>query len=150
MQQAVFTTVSLILSTFFVGWFRPRLWQVSGFSARALIFALFLVGLWHLFKRLRDYFRRYTYQPRSLHDSITGESVAPDKPFTRFAASSFLIGGYAVACGAGLLLGSQMYSSFLSMVPFLYDPQIRPELIFYPPIAVLIVDTMHTLASKMD
>jgi hypothetical protein len=150
MQQAVFTTVSLFLSTFFVGWFRPRLWQMIDNGGRVLMVALFIVGLLHLFKRLRDYFRRYTYQPRPLHDSITGDAEATDKPFTRFAASSFLIVGYAASLGAGLLLGSQMYNSILSDVPFLYDPQIRPELVFYPPIAVLIVDTMHTIAAKID
>lgn len=150
MQQAVFTTVSLFLSTFFVAWMRPRLWQLLGGTGRALILTLFAVGLWHLVSRLREYFRRYTYRPNSLHDSVTREREPAGKPFTLFAASSFLIVGYAASLGLGLLLGSQMYSTILSEVPFLYDPHIRPELLFYPPIAVLIVDTMHTVASKMD
>ena len=151
MQQAVFTTVSLFLSTFFVAWMRPRLWQIFGVPGRAMILLLFAVGLWHLVSRLREYFRRYTYQPdSSLHDSVTREREPAAKPFTRFAASSFLIGGYAASVTLGLLLGSQMYSTILSEVPFLYDPQIRPQLLFYPPIAVLIVDTMHTVAAKLD
>ncbi|HEX8160273.1 MAG TPA: J domain-containing protein [Pyrinomonadaceae bacterium] len=148
MQQAVFTTVSLFLSTFFVALFKPRLWQMFGLAGRALLFGLFLVGMWHLFKRLRDYFSRYTYQPQSLHDSITEEAGA-GKPFTRFAASSFLIVGYAAALGMGLLLGQQMNETILSAVPG-FDTHIRPEMLFYPPIAVLIVDTMHTVASKID
>jgi hypothetical protein len=151
MQQAVFTTVSLFLSTFFVGLMRPRLWQIFGVPGRVLMLLLFAVGVWHLATRLREYFRRYTYQPNSsLHDSVTREHEAAAKPFTRFAASSFLIGGYALSVGLGLLLGSHMFETILSAVPFLYDPQIRPQLLLYPPIAVLIVDTMHTIAAKLD
>jgi curved DNA-binding protein CbpA len=150
MQRAVFTTVSLFLSTFFVALFKPRFWQLFGGVGRALMLTLFLIGLWHLISRLREYFNRYTYQPSSLHDSVTHEVEKSDKPFTRFAASSFLVIGYMACLGAGLLLGEQMYSTILSEVPFLYDTQIRPELLFYPPIAVLVIDTLHMIAVKID
>ncbi len=150
MQRAVFTTVSLFLSTFFVAWLKPRFWQLSGGIGRALILSLFLIGLWHLIARLREHFSRYTYQPNSLHESVTHEVERSDKPFTRFAASSFLVIGYMACLGAGLLLGEQMYSTILSEVPFLYDTQIRPELLFYPPIAVLVIDTLHMIAAKID
>ena len=150
MQRAVFTTVSLFLSTFFVALFKPRFWQLFGGVGRALMLTLFLIGLWHLVSRLREYFSRYTYQPSSLHDSVTQDVNKSDKPFTRFAASSFLVIGYMACLGAGLLLGEQMYSTILSEVPFLYDTQIRPELLFYPPIAVLVIDTMHMIAAKID
>ena len=59
----------------------------------------------------------------------------------------------AVAIGviaAGLFVGSHMYNLILSAVPGLFAPQVRPELLFYPPIAVLIVDTLHTIAAKID
>ncbi|MGH9943238.1 MAG: J domain-containing protein [Pyrinomonadaceae bacterium] len=151
LQQAVFTTVTLFLSTFFVAAIKPRLWQQFDYFGRAVMLTLFLIGLWHLFSRLRLYFARYTYQPNSIHDSIIREEEpATAKPFTRFAASSFLVLGYGASIAAGLLLGQQLYQTILSEVPFLYDPQIRPQLLFYPPIAVLIVDTMHTVASKID
>jgi len=35
-------------------------------------------------------------------------------------------------------------------LPGLFGQGFRFDLIFYPPIAVLIVDTMHTVASKID
>jgi hypothetical protein len=149
MQQAVFTTVSLFLSTFFVAVFKPRLWQLSGLFGRALLIALFATGLWHLVSRLRAYFKRYTYQPSLIHDSGTPESETVAKPFTRFAASSFLVVGYIASLGMGLLIGQQM-NDFLIAIPVFKDPHLRPELIFYPPIAVLIVDTLHTVASKID
>jgi curved DNA-binding protein CbpA len=150
MQRAVFTTVSLFLSTFFVALLRPRLWEYFGLVGRALMVALFLVGLWHLFGRLREYFQRYTSPRKSIHDSIMQEADGPAKPFTSFAASSFLVVGYAASFGIGLLLGEQINNTILGSVPFLYDPQIRPELAFYPPIAVLVIDTMHTVAARID
>lgn len=150
LQQAVFTTVSLFLSTFFVAVLKPRLWQSFNNAGRAILITLFMIGVWHLVSRLRACFARYTYQPNSIHDSIIHEEERPDKPFTRFAASSFLIGGYLASLAAGLFVGSHMYNLILSEVPFFFDPQVRPELLFYPPIAVLIVDTMHTVAAKID
>ncbi|CAN5187448.1 hypothetical protein BH18ACI2_BH18ACI2_01670 [soil metagenome] len=150
MQQAVFTTVALFLSTFFVAAIKPRLWQQSGYFGRAVILTLFVIGLWHLISRLRLYFARYTYQPKSIHDSIIREEEPTGKPFTRFAASGFLIVGYGTSIAAGLLLGEQLSSTILGEVPFLYDTQLRPQLLFYPPIAVLIVDTLHTVAAKID
>jgi hypothetical protein len=38
----------------------------------------------------------------------------------------------------------------VSDLAFFFGPQLRPDLLFYPPIAVLIVDTMHSVASKID
>ena len=150
LQQAVFTIVSLFLSTFFVAVFKPRLWDEMNLPLRAVMVTLFLLGLWQLCARLRAGFERYTYQPKSIHDSIMREEEKPDKPFTRFAASSFLVAGYMVSLAAGLFVGSHMYDLILSAIPGLFAPQIRPELLFYPPIAVLIVDTLHTIAAKID
>jgi hypothetical protein len=140
----------LFLSTFFVASLKPRFWQLSNGVGRAVILTLFLIGLWHLVTRLREHFSRYTYQPDSLHDSVTQEVEKPDKPYTRFAASSFLVLGSMTCLGAGLLLGQQMYGTILREVPFLYDTHIRPELLFYPPIAVLVIDTLHMIAVKID
>ncbi|HEY0005539.1 MAG TPA: DnaJ domain-containing protein [Pyrinomonadaceae bacterium] len=153
LQRAVFTTVSLFLSTFLVVTFKPRFWQnFDGYLGRAVLLTLFALGVWHLASRLREYFRRYTYQPRMIHDSIMREEEKPDKPFTRFAASAFLIIGYVTSIVAGLLFGSVIYDlvSDMNYAIFFFDQQVRPDLLFYPPIAVLIVDTMHTVANKID
>ncbi|HEX8072535.1 MAG TPA: J domain-containing protein [Pyrinomonadaceae bacterium] len=150
LQQAVFTIVSLFLSTFFVAMFKPRLWDGMHVVSRAVLVSLFLLGLWQLFTRLRAGFEHYTYQPSTIHDSIMRDEERPDKPFTRFAASTFLVLGYMISLAAGLLVGSQMYTLILSEVPGFFAPQVRPELLLYPPIAVLIVDTLHTIAIKID
>ena len=162
-QRAVFTTVSLFLSTFFVAMIKPPLWQSFGLAGRAVLVALFMTGVWHLGSRLREYFRHYTYKPDELHYSITQEEDPSPKPFTRFSAYAFLIGGYVVSLGIGLFIGyhSQDFFSDLTLlfrhhVPAAGSGVFSPtaivisDLLFYPPIAVLVIDTMHAIASRID
>ena len=162
-QRAVFTTVSLFLSTFFVAMIKPPLWQSFGLAGRAVLVALFMTGVWHLGSRLREYFRHYTYKPDESHYSITQEENPSPKPFTRFSAYAFLIGGYVVSLGIGLFIGyhSQDFFSDLTLlfrhhVPAAGSGVFSPtaivisDLLFYPPIAVLVIDTMHAIASRID
>src|ERR1044072_6869286 len=94
--RAVFTTVSLFLSTFFVAMIKPPLWQNFGLFGRAILVTLFMTGVWHLIRRLREYFHYYTYRPDDIHCSITQDEKPAPKPFTRFSAYAFLFGGSAV------------------------------------------------------
>lgn len=150
--QAVFTTVTLFLSTFFVAMLKPRLWHSFDHVGRAVMVTLFVIGLWHLAVRLRACFEHYTYQPKPFQESIIRNvEEKPDKPFTRFTASAFLIIGYVASLAAGLFVGSHVhYILLFNDIPYIFGQHIRPDLLFYPPIAVLIVDTMHTVASKID
>ena len=161
-QRAVFTTVSLFLSTFFIAMIKPPLWQSFGLVGRAILVTLFVTGMWHLIRRLREYFQHYTYKPE-IHFSITQEEKPESKPFTRLSAYAFLVGGYGVSVGLGLLIGWQAQSFFsdLTML-FRHHASAQPvaglspivlivaDLIFYPPMAVLIIDTLHSLASRID
>lgn len=164
-QRAVFTTVSLFLSTFFVAMIKPHLWEFFDYAGRAIVITLFLIGMWHLATRLREYFEHYTYAPKPIQDSIMREVEKPEQPFTRSSAYTFLILGYAASIAMGLFIGwhTQDYFSDLNMlvryqvaaVPshvLMYSPFVLliPDLILYPPIAVLIVDSMHALASRID
>jgi curved DNA-binding protein CbpA len=160
--QAVFTTVTLFLSTFFVAMLRPHFWHLfDSWTGRAIVVALFLIGLWHLATRLREYLERYTYRPKQIQDSIMHEDEKPEKPFTRLTAYAFLFVGYIASLGAGLYIGAHA-EFFIGDLGFffrqhsrellLYPPAslIIPDLLLYPPIAVLIVDTMHAIAAKID
>lgn len=165
-QRAVFTTVSLFLSTFFVAMVKPPVWQTFGFTGRAILVTLFVLGLWHLTIRLREYLRHYTYRPKALLGSIMHEEEKPQQPFTRFSAYAFLITGYAASLGIGLFLGwhardffSDLSLFFLrhraevaqtSALPLSPTAMLISDLVFYPPIVVLIIDTVHTIASKID
>jgi curved DNA-binding protein CbpA len=149
-QQAVFTTVTLFLSTFFVAWFKPLLWDHFQLFGRSVLIALAAIGVWHLIGRLKAGFDHYTYQPKSIHDSIINVEEI-EKPFTRFTASTFLIVGYALSIAAGHFLRAQtQYMTIFSDLSTIFGLAFRYDLFLYPPIAVLIVDSMHTVASRID
>ena len=62
-----------------------------------------------------------------------------------------VISGSPFVAAGGLFVGSHMhYMEIFNAIPYLFGQNVRPDLFFYPPIAVLIVDTMHTVASKID
>jgi hypothetical protein len=162
-QRAVFTTVSLFLSTFFVAMIKPHLWETFDYAGRAIVLTLFVIGVWHLATRLREYFAHYTYRPKSIQDSIMRDEEKPEQPFTRFSAYTFLLVGYAVSIGVGLIIGwhAQGFMSGLTMLlprevthtnMLFYSSTMLliPDLVVYPPIAVLIVDSMQALTSRMD
>ena len=156
-QRAVFTTVSLFLSTFFLAMLRPQLWQVFSLFGRAIVLTLFVIGVWHLATRLREYFAHYTYTPKPIVDSVFREDEAPEQPFTRFSAYTFLLVGYLLSMGIGLYIGWHSQDFFMDLtllfrhrVAAVQTSMLAYDLILYPPIAVLIVDTVHGLASKFD
>jgi hypothetical protein len=163
-QRAVFTTVSLFLSTFFVAMIKPHLWETFDYLGRAIVLTLFVIGVWHLATRLREYFAHYTYRPKSIQDSIMRDEEKPGQPFTRFSAYTFLLVGYALSIGVGLIIGwhaQELFTGFPNLVRHLgatnsnviaYSSTMLliPDLVVYPPIAVLIVDSMQALTARMD
>src|SRR5882724_417113 len=162
-QRAVFTTVSLFLSTFLVAMIKPPLWQSFGVAGQAILAILFTLGVWHLISRLREYITHYTYRPDDINYSITSEEKEPDQPFTRFSAYAFLLGGYVVSLGIGLFIGWHAQDFFADLTLLFrhhatvsgvggFSPTalIVSDLLFYPPIAVLIIDTLHAVASRID
>lgn len=164
-QRAVFTTVSLFLSTFFLAMMRPQLWTVFSTWGKVIVLSLFVMGVWHLANRLREYLAHYTYKPRLFTDSIMRGESLPEQPFTRFSAYTFLLVGYALSVGIGLYIGWHTQDFFnditllfrhrvgvvqSSMLAYTWAALLIPDLIVYPPIAVLIVDTVHGIASRID
>jgi hypothetical protein len=164
-QRAVFTTVSLFLSTFFLAMMRPQLWEVFSTWGKVIVLTLFVMGVWHLANRLREYLAHYTYVPNIIQGSIMRGETLPEQPFTRFSAYTFLLVGYALSVGIGLYIGWHTQDFFAditllfrhrvgvvqsSMLAYTWAAIVIPELIVYPPIAVLIVDTVHGIASRID
>ncbi|HET9526308.1 MAG TPA: J domain-containing protein [Pyrinomonadaceae bacterium] len=162
-QRAVFTTVSLFLSTFFLAMMRPQLWTLFSTVGRVIALTLFVIGVWHLANRLREYLAHYTYKPKVIQG--IGDLETPEQPFTRFSAYTFLLVGYALSLGIGLYIGWHTQDFFndltllfrhrvaevqSSMLAFTSAALLIPDLIICPPIAVLIVDTVHGLASRID
>jgi hypothetical protein len=164
-QRAVFTTVSLFLSTFFLAMMRPQLWQVFSVWGKVIVLTLFVMGVWHLANRLREYLAHYTYRPELIQGSIMRGASAPEQPFTRFSAYTFLLVGYALSVGIGLYIGWHTQDFFndiatmfrdragivqSSVLAYAWTAILIPDLIIYPPIAVLIVDTVHGITSRID
>ena len=162
-QRAVFTTVSLFLSTFFLAMMRPQLWMLFSTMGRVIVLTLFVIGVWHLTIRLKEYFVHYTYKPKPIQG--IGDHETPEQPFTRFSAYTFLLVGYALSLAIGLFIGWHTQDFFnditllfrhrvaevqSSMLAFTSAALLIPDLIICPPIAVLIVDTVHGLASRID
>lgn len=149
LQQTVFPVVALFLSTFFVGMLKPQFWANSDLLGKSILVTLFIAGLWHLYYRLRDGFDRYTYAAGPLYDSILRDEE-DEKPFSRVTAVSFLMFGVCLSLGVGLAVGKYLEILIMNMMPQMFAPTLDLELIFYPPIAVLIIDTMHLIANKVD
>ena len=85
-------------------------------------------------------------------------------PYTRFSAYTFLLVGYALSIGVGLFLGWHT-QDFFNDLTLLFQHRVEvvqsnllmyssaaliTDLVIYPPIAVLIVDTMQALAARID
>src|SRR5947207_14962190 len=132
-QRAVFTTVSLFLSTFFVAMMRPNLWQVFDYAGRAVVLTLFVIGVWHLATRLREYLAHYTYIPKPIQDSIMRQEEQPEQPFTRFSAYTFLLVGYALSVGIGLFIGwhAQDFFSDLTLLFRHRVDVVQSNMLFY-------------------
>jgi hypothetical protein len=151
LQQAVFPIVALFISTFFVGMLKPQFWSHSDLLGKSIVLGLFVVGSWHLLRRLQIGYQRYTRASDRLHDSVLrDEDDEDEKPFSRLSATAFLCLGVVVSLGVGILVGKYLEMIITSMMGNLFASNLHFELIFYPPIAVLIFDTMHLVASKAD
>jgi hypothetical protein len=162
-QRAVFTTVSLFLSTFFVVLIRPQLLASLSYPGRAIVLTLFVIGVWHLATRLREYFAHYTYRPQPIQASIMRDEEKPEQPFTRFSAYTFLLVGYGLSVGVGLIIGWHAQDFFndltilfrrgvgdvqSNLLAYTSSVLLIPDLLVYPPIAVLIIDSMQSFTSS--
>lgn len=150
LQKVIFPTVALFVSTLFVAIFRPAFFTNSAIIGKIIFVSLFIVGLIHLIRRLREGFERYTYQEEILHDSILDGNEPEEKPYSRVTAISFLVIGTFVCLGIGLLIGNYFDFAIAKTIPSIFSPTLKPELVFYPPIIVLFVDIMHSVAAKFE
>lgn len=149
LQQTVFPVVALFMSTFFVGMLKPQFWAHSDLLGKAILLTLFAVSLWHLFGRLRTGFARYTYAAVQLHDSVLRDDD-DEKPFSQITAIMFLILGVGISLAIGYGVGAHLEWIIMNMVPNFFASSLQMELVFYPPIAVLVVDLFHYFVNKAD
>ena len=150
LQQIIFPVVALFVSTGFVATFKPLFWSNSSTLGKVILLGLFIAGVLHLLKRLHQGFDRYTYSSDNIHDSLLEDIDEETRPYSRFAAMSFLIIGIGISLAVGLLVGNSLEFFTTAMMPRMFSQSLRPEFIFYPPIVVLLVDIMHSLAARFE
>jgi len=150
LQKVIFPTVSLFVSTIFVGIFKPMFFTNAAIIGKIILISLFVAGLIHLFSRLRSGFERYTYDETVIHDSILDGNEPEQRPYSRLTAGAFLVIGLLVCLGIGVAVGNYLELFVAASMPNMYSSSLRPEFVFYPPIIVLLVDLMHAFVSRLD
>jgi DnaJ-like protein len=138
--KAVYTTVTLFFSTFMVAAMRPTVVEINNLFWRILLIILFGFGIWHLFKSLNEHLDHYTYRPEKI--SITRTSKV-QKPYKRSVAWGFVLTGYLLSLLTGILIGIVTFGK-ATIVDSIF------AVLFYPPIAVLIVDIVYKINAHFE
>lgn len=150
LQKVIFPVVALFVSTAFVAGFKPQLWSNTNTLGKIILLTLFVVGALHLIRRIQAGFERYTYSPEDIHDSILREMEEENRPYSRTAGVVFLVGGVTASLLVGFTLGSLLGLSPMTLFPGSFASTLSAELVFYPPIVVLMVDLMHSFATRFE
>lgn len=145
--HAVFTTVTLFSSTFVVAMFKPGIVEMTSPFWYTVVILLFAASIFHLVLILKRHFDHYTYQQDLVPFRLGGKRP---RPITRRFAVGFVLGGYLFSLGLGFLislLGKDLFKDLLMNTTFLDGIF---SVLFYPPIAVLIVDALYLLSLRLD
>lgn len=145
-SHAVFVVVTLFLSVFYVAFAKPTIIEELSLIGRALVVAVSLYALWYLLKNLAIVLSRYTYQMPDRLISVFRPETPNDKYISRRAALVFIISGYLVSIGLGLVLSK--------LTRLYYGPALSPGMVLsvflYPPIAVLIIGGFRRIGHYLD
>jgi len=145
LRQAVFPIVAFLFAAFFVPLVRPHLWRSSGLIGRTVILVLVSIGVWHTVSKIWSAIKLHT-DDRTV---ATGDQMFP-KRWSRRQATLF-IALAAIGCGLlGTLIGMSFSESLLSAMPMFFDPSLRLELLLYPWIMVLLIDSVYSLSQRID
>ncbi len=151
-QRFLFPLVALIISALFFSIIRPDLFlpapenrlEIIGMVARLAVVTLFIVGVIHLFGRMREAFDRFAFDDNDIHDSVLDETVLPTRQWSRYTMSTLIILGVAASFGIGFAIGYGLDLRSVTM-PYLFSQFPQVDVLLYPPIFVLLVDVVHGL-----
>lgn len=150
LQEVIFPIVSLFISTGFVAVFKPVLWAKSNMFGKMFLLTLFILGVFHLLKRLHIGLERYTYSTFNIHDSLFTEVEEETKPYSRGQAIAFLVTGVLISLFIGLAISGAFGLMNTPVMSRFFSQNFSIEIFFYPPIAVLCVDIIHIFASRVE
>ena len=148
-QKVVYPLVALLVSSIITTAIRPQIFANSSVIGKIIIVALFIVGVIHLIRRIREGFERYTEYDDNIHDSILDGNERPQERYSQYSVSAMLLIGFLACLGIGFLIGTFIPLA-TGAVPAMFGKELSPEFIFYPPIVTLFVDMMHSFASRLD
>jgi len=146
LQRIIFPIVALFVSTLVVAILKPHFFVKLGVPGMIILGTLFVVGLIHLVGRIREALERYAYHGDEIHDSIMEAETSSPKLYSRFVAGSFLVSGLVLCFSVGLVIANLAGVGEISRDASVWFA--NPEFLFYPPIFVLLVDVMHTIAFR--
>jgi hypothetical protein len=150
LQRFIFPLVALGVGSIFAGIVRPNVLLSDVFPGYAgvlfkiFVVALFIAGVIHLVGRFRESFDRFAYDDNDIHDSVLDETELPIRVMSRYAMSALIAAGIAVCVGVGFALGYGLDLRSVSM-PYLFSKFPQADVLMFPPIFALLVDTIHGL-----
>ena len=144
MRQAVFPIVAFLFAAFCVALIRPRIWRYSGWTGRSVILTLVSLGVAHTVAKIWTAIKMLP-EDQSRARVINLPLIGQRRP------ALLLIVLAAIVCGLmGTLVGLSL-SDVLSMaMPRFFDQSIRLELLLYPWVMVLFLNTCHSLSQRLD
>ena len=146
LRQAIFPIVAFLFAAFFVPLVRPHLWRSSGWTGRTVILLLVSIGVWHTVSKIWTAIKLHADDDRT----VATDDQMLAKRWSRRQALLF-IALAAIGCGLlGTLIGMSFSDSLLSAMPMFFDPSIRLELLLYPWIMVLLIDTVYAVSQRID
>jgi hypothetical protein len=148
-QRAVYPAVSLLFTAFLAAALKPKIFITTGVLGKIVIISLFVAGLIHLGKRLRDAFVKYTDDDAAIHESILDGEERPPRQVSRVVAAGGLIVAVIAALGLGHLVGMR-FDTMGEIQPAMFSTSFEPEFFLYPPIVTLLVDALHSFVSRGD
>jgi curved DNA-binding protein CbpA len=149
LQQFIFPLVALFVSTIFVTTFRPLIWSNSEVIGKIILLTLFAVGTLHLFRRLIRGFQQFSKDDVENSSLLDGQKDE-HKPFSAVKSTFYIFFGLLGSVLIGYFLGNYLTMFVTSIMPRMFSPSLHFDLLFYPPIVVLIADLAHNITSRFD
>jgi hypothetical protein len=150
LQRFIFPLVALGVGSIFIGIVRPNVFlsdvfpEWTGVLFKIFVASFFVIGIIHLVGRIRESFDRFAYDDDEIHDSILDETELPIRMMSRYAMSALIVAGIAVCIGIGFAIGYGLDLRSVSM-PYLFSKFPQVDVLIFPPIFALLVDTIHSL-----
>jgi len=148
-QKVVYPLTAFLVSAFLSTALKPSMFANSGILGKIVIITLFTVGLIHVSRRLREGFVRFTSYDDNIHDSILDDSTRAMPLRSRFSVAAMLLGSTIACFVLGYIAG--LFVNFpATAFEDAFGSTLGIEFILYPPIVTLLVDGMHSIASRFE